>query len=140
MSDDYKWPGDNKTQIERAMSTDYEMIFSPGGLVPVNVETTGWLVREVLKLRALLRQTRNYVDKDHYGMVAEIDAALSSRKSLGWINVMRDTDGSILVDERLSPSREHADLCARLALSANPPDTHRRKILACVEIFEGDGI
>lgn len=30
---------------------DYEMLFSPGGIIPVNVETTGWLVREVQRLR-----------------------------------------------------------------------------------------
>mgnify|MGYP000140244990 CR=1 FL=1 len=72
------------------------------------------------------------------GMAGASD--LGPRKSLGWINVMRDTDESILVDSRLSPSREHADLCARIALHANPPDTLRRKILACIEIFEGDGI
>lgn len=29
------------------------------------------------ELREMLKQTRNYVDKDHYGMLAEIDALLS---------------------------------------------------------------
>jgi hypothetical protein len=32
---------------------------------------------EIETLRALLQQTRNYIDKDHYGMLAEVDAALS---------------------------------------------------------------
>jgi hypothetical protein len=34
------------------------------------------LWNEIESLQDLLRQTRNYVDKDHYGMLAEIDAAL----------------------------------------------------------------
>ena len=34
---------------------------------------------EIERLRDLLRQTRNYVDRDHYGMLAEIDAALNQQ-------------------------------------------------------------
>lgn len=34
---------------------------------------------EIELLRGLLRQTRNYVDRDHYGMLAEIDAALNQQ-------------------------------------------------------------
>jgi hypothetical protein len=42
---------------------------------------------EIDRLRALLQQTRNYIDKDHYGMLAEIDAALAVT------NGIRETDG-----------------------------------------------
>ena len=35
------------------------------------------LEAEIMSLRALLMVTRNYVDRDHYGMLAEIDTALS---------------------------------------------------------------
>lgn len=35
------------------------------------------LREEIDRLRNLLKQTRNYVDRDHYGMLAEIDAALN---------------------------------------------------------------
>jgi len=31
---------------------------------------------EIERLRTLLKQASNYVDKDHHGMLAEIDAAL----------------------------------------------------------------
>lgn len=54
------------------------------------------------------------------------------RKSLGWINVMPDGGGSILVDDRLSPTREHADLCAKMNRGATR--------IACIEVFEGDGL
>lgn len=54
------------------------------------------------------------------------------RKSLGWVNVMPDSGGSILVDDRLSPTREHADLCARMNRGATR--------IACIEIFEGEGL
>jgi hypothetical protein len=40
--------------------TDYEMIFSPGGLVPVDVETTAGLVREILRLRKAMREIDFY--------------------------------------------------------------------------------
>jgi hypothetical protein len=57
--------------------TDYEMLFSPGGLVPVNVETTGWLVREVLKLRAAIAKTLEFYDAldapHHPGEAALLD-------------------------------------------------------------------
>lgn len=42
--------------------TDYEMLFRPGGIVPVNVETTAGLVREVLRLR---KGIQDYLDGDY---------------------------------------------------------------------------
>lgn len=36
--------------------TDLEAITRPGGIVPVDIETTGTLVREVLRLRAALQR------------------------------------------------------------------------------------
>ena len=54
------------------------------------------------------------------------------RKSLGWVNTMRLADGRLIVEDSFSPTREHADICARMF--------HGATRLACVEIFEGDGL
>jgi hypothetical protein len=43
---------------------DYEMLFSPGGLIPVNVETTGHLVQEVVRLREILKKIEYASRKD----------------------------------------------------------------------------
>lgn len=61
-----------------------------------------------------------------------VKAQAVERKSLGWVNVIEDGEGSMLVDDRFSPTRDHADACARMAPG--------RKRLACIEIFEGDGL
>lgn len=42
--------------------TDYEMLFSPGGLIPVNVETTGMLIREVQRLQTENWQLRQFLN------------------------------------------------------------------------------
>ena len=41
------------------------------------VEYVARLEAKIVYLRALLMASRNYVDRDHHGMLAEIDAALA---------------------------------------------------------------
>jgi len=54
----------------------HQLMLRPGFQAREDQETLLDGKKEIETLRGLLKQTRNYVDKDHYGMLAEIDAAL----------------------------------------------------------------
>ncbi len=56
---------------------------------------------------------------------------LPPRKSLGWVNVYRDPDGKVWVGD-LSDSRKASDELS--------DDACKVARIACVEIFEGDGL
>jgi hypothetical protein len=54
----------------------HNLMLRPGFQAREDQETLLGGKNEIERLRDLLKQTRNYVDRDHYGMLAEIDAAL----------------------------------------------------------------